>query len=106
MAYRSNSLAIMVLFKIPEKGGQNDKKKKKRKKSVEKKTQEKQDKLELTSGGSSNVWSAPPKVAVDVEELVQQTKKIFQLVKEKELMFNLDQLRNDRMKKYCTCLCS
>ena len=82
--------AIKALFKTPDKGGPKDKKVNEKDISTEKKT----------SGGSpSNVWSAPPKVAVDVNDLIQRARAIADLVKAKGPSFNLEQVRLDQQKR-------
>ena len=63
------------------------------KKSQENKnTQEKGEKNE-------NSWTAPPKIQVDVDDLLQRAKAISIEVQEHGLMFNLEEVRQDQKKK-------
>ena len=52
-----------------------------------------------TSGGSPNVWKAPPKVAINVDKLLQQAMVISHHKRKKSLLFNLEHLRQDQQKK-------
>ena len=47
----------------------------------------------------SNVWKAPPKIQVNVEDLLQWVKAISSDVQEHELMFNLKEAKNDQKKR-------
>ena len=98
MADPASGQAIKALFKTPDKGGQKEKKTK----NVVEKENEKEIIVispKTTAGGSPNVWIAPPKVAVDVEDLVQRATLIFDLVKEKGVLFNLSEVRQDQQKR-------
>ena len=46
-----------------------------------------------------NSWKAPPKIQVDVEDLLQRAKAISSEVQEHELMFNLEEVRLDQKKR-------
>ena len=108
MAEPDPGSAMKALFKTPDKGGKmgsatstsSSKNSTPDKKIQENKSQEKQKSPVKTGGGSpKNMWSAPPKVGVDVEGLIQRAKAIFSDVKEKGLMFNLEQLKQDTQKR-------
>ena len=46
-----------------------------------------------------NSWTAPPKIQVDVDDLLQRAKAISSEVQEHGLMFNLEEVRQDQKKK-------
>ena len=52
-----------------------------------------------TSGGSPNVWKAPPKIVINIDDLVQEAKSIRDLVREHGILYNLDQARADYLKR-------
>ena len=49
--------------------------------------------------GNENIWKAPPKIQVDVVDLLQRAKAISSQVQEHDLMFNLEEVRLDQMKR-------
>ena len=55
-----------------------------------------------------NSWTAPPKIQVDVDDLLQRAKAISSEVQEHGLMFSLAEVRQDKKKKKKkngVCLC-
>ena len=52
-----------------------------------------------------NSWTAPQKIQVDVDDLLQRAKAISSEVQEHGLMFNLEEVRQDQKKKNGVCLC-
>ena len=46
-----------------------------------------------------NSWTAPPKIQIDVDDLLQRAKAISSEVQEHGLMFNLEEVRQDQKKK-------
>ena len=46
-----------------------------------------------------NSWTAPPKIQVDVDDLLQRAKAISSEVQEHGLMFNLEEVRQDQKKE-------
>ena len=52
-----------------------------------------------------NSWTAPPKIQVDVDDLLQRAKAISSEVQEHGLMFNLEEVRQDQKKKSGVCVC-
>ena len=46
-----------------------------------------------------NSWTAPPKIQVDVDDLLQRAKAISSEVQEHGLMFNLEEVRQDQKKR-------
>ena len=59
----------------------------------------------------NNVWKAPPKIQVDVNDLLQWAKVISNDMQEYELMFNLEEVKQDQKKRTVSvfivdkCLC-
>ena len=49
--------------------------------------------------GGENIWKAPPKIQVDVTDLLQRAKAISSQVQEHGLMFNLEEVRLDQKKR-------
>ena len=49
--------------------------------------------------GGENIWKAPPKIQVDVADLLQRAKAISSQVQEHGLMFNLEEVRLDQKKR-------
>ena len=49
--------------------------------------------------GGENIWKAPPKIQVDVADLLQREKAISSQVQEHGLMFNLEEVRLDQKKR-------
>ena len=48
---------------------------------------------------NENCWTAPPKIQIDVDDLLQRAKAIFSEVQEHGFMFNLEEVRQDQKKK-------
>ena len=48
---------------------------------------------------NENSWTAPPKIQVDVDDLLQRAKAISSEVQEHGLMFNLEEVRQDQKKR-------
>ena len=48
---------------------------------------------------TENIWKAPPKIQVDVVDLLQRAKAISSQVQEHGLMFNLEEVRLDQKKR-------
>ena len=48
---------------------------------------------------NENSWTAPPKIQVDVNNLLQRAKAISSEVQEHGLMFNLEEVRQDQKKR-------
>ena len=55
---------------------------------------------------SENSWTAPPKIQVDVDDLLQRAKAISSEVQEHGLMFNLEEVREDQKKRTVSVFCS
>ena len=53
---------------------------------------------------NQNSWTAPPKIQVDVDDLLQRAKAISSEVQEHGLMFNLEEVRQDQKKERCLSL--
>ena len=49
--------------------------------------------------GGENIWKAPPKIQVDVADLLQRARAISSQVQEHGLMFNLEEVRLDQKKR-------
>ena len=122
MAGRSDGSAIKALFS-PNKGNPPPQVKNKNKSPCEKnapppdqkekspqKKQPSPDKNAPTNSPSKNEkekekeknensWTAPPKIQVDVDDLLQRAKAISSEVQEHGLMFNLEEVRQDQKKK-------
>ena len=62
---------------------------------------EKEEKSSPQKGGdkNENSWTAPPKIQVDVDDLLQRAKAISSEVQEHGLMFNLEEVRQDQKKR-------
>ena len=86
---RSNSSASLVVFVTPKKEGQSFNLIHRKLIKVRKK--HKKISYNINSGGSPNIWNAPPKVTVNVDELLQRVKAMSDYVKEKDVLFNLDE---------------
>ena len=52
-----------------------------------------------------NSWTVPPKIQVDVDDLLHRAKAISSEVQEHGLMFNLEEVKQDQKKKNGVCLC-
>ena len=119
MAGRAEGLAIKALFS-PTKGDPPPQVKKKKNTSPTPKnapspdqkektppkklpSPEKEEKLPPQKGGDKNEkensWTAPPKIQVDVDDLLQRAKAISSEVQEHGLMFNLEEVRQDQKKR-------
>ena len=48
---------------------------------------------------TENSWTVPPKIQVDVDDLLLQAKAISSEVQEHRLMFNLEEVRQDQKKR-------
>ena len=48
---------------------------------------------------SENIWKAPLKIQVDVDDLLQRAKAISSQVQEHDLMFNLEEVRQNQKKR-------
>ena len=48
---------------------------------------------------NENSWTAPPKIQVDVDDLLQRAKAISSEIQEHGLMFNLEEVRQDQIKR-------
>ena len=127
MAGRPDSSAIKALFS-PNKGDPPPQVKKKNKspcveknspppdqkrKIATKKKQPSPDKNAPTNSPSKNEkekeknensWTAPSKIQVDVDDLLQRAKAISSEVQEHGLMFNLEEVRQDQKKERCLSL--
>ena len=61
---------------------------------------------EIEKEKNENSWTAPPKIQVDVDDLLERAKAISSEVQEHGLMFNLEEVRQDqKKKKNGVCLC-
>ena len=62
---------------------------------------EKEEKSSPQKGGDKkeNSWTAPPKIQVDVDDLLQRAKAISSEIQEHGLMFNLEEVRQDQIKR-------
>ena len=119
MASRADGSAIKALFS-PTKGDpppqvkkknispppknapppdQNEKTPPKKLPSPDKKSPDKEEKKNTQEKEKENSWTAPPKIQVDVNDLLQRAKAISSEVQEHGLMFNLEEVREDQKKR-------
>ena len=67
--------------------------------SPDKKSPEKEEKKNTQEKEKENSWTAPPKIQVDVDDLLQRAKAISSEVQGHGLMFNLEEVRQDQKKR-------
>ena len=61
--------------------------------------------LDKKENESENIWKAPPKLQVDIDDLLQRARAISSQVQEHGLIFNLEEVRQDQKKRTVLCLC-
>ena len=78
-----------------------DQKQQKKEKSPPKKqpSPDKNEKEKVVEEKNENSWTAPPKIQVDVDDLLQRAKAISSEIQEHGLMFNLEEVRQDQKKR-------